>query len=63
MYYWDQQGRQCWYSGNTVLTAWASTLQPTYTEEYESNFIGAALGGLVSNSIATIEEADGNIFA
>lgn len=51
------------YSGGTIATGWAASLQPTYAKELKANLIGAAMGGFVTNITSTAEGVDGTIFA
>ncbi|KAI5965874.1 uncharacterized protein KGF55_001238 [Candida pseudojiufengensis] len=49
------------YSGGAFTSAWASIYQPTYAPEL--NLVGAALGGLIPNITALIENVDGGPYA
>ncbi|KAG7660936.1 uncharacterized protein J8A68_005611 [[Candida] subhashii] len=51
------------YSGGSLASSWAASLQPKYAPELSKNLIGAALGGFVTNITATAEATDGGIFA
>lgn len=50
------------YSGGTIPTGWASSMQPKYAPELGKNLLGAAVGGWVVNVTATAEISDGTIF-
>ncbi|KAI5952204.1 hypothetical protein CANMA_005080 [Candida margitis] len=51
------------YSGGSIASGWAASLQPTYAPELKQNLLGCALGGFVTNITATAEITDGGIFA
>lgn len=51
------------YSGGTIPTGWAASMQPEYAPELKKNLIGAAVGGWVVNVTATAEATEGTIFA
>lgn len=51
------------YSGGTIPTGWAASMQPHYAPELKKNLIGAAVGGWVVNVTATAEATEGTIFA
>lgn len=50
------------YSGGTIASGWAASLQPEYAPELKKNLVGAALGGWVTNITLTAEITDGTIF-
>lgn len=51
------------YSGGTIASGWAATLQPSYAPELKDNLIGVAMGGWVTNITLTAEVTDRTIFA
>ncbi|RLV89037.1 Lipase 1 [Spathaspora sp. JA1] len=51
------------YSGGSLASGWAASLQPTYAPELNKNLIGAALGGFVTNITAVAEYTDGQKYA
>ncbi|RCK63814.1 Lipase 1 [Candida viswanathii] len=51
------------YSGGSLASGWAASLQPHYAPELEDNLIGVALGGFVTNITATAEATDGKLLA
>lgn len=51
------------YSGGTVASGWAATLQPKYAPELITNLVGVALGGWVTNVTLTAAATDGGPFA
>lgn len=51
------------YSGGSIASSWAASLQPTYAPELKQHLLGCALGGFVTNITATAEITDGGIFA
>lgn len=50
------------YSGGTIASGWAASLQPKYAPELRKNLVGAAMGGWVTNITLTAEVTDGTIF-
>ncbi|EMG50207.1 LIP1 Lipase 1 [Candida maltosa Xu316] len=59
----DAQVAMWGYSGGSLASGWAASLQPTYAPELSKNLIGAALGGFVTNFTATAEATDGTVFS
>lgn len=51
------------YSGGTIATGWAASLQPEYAPELKGQLLGAAMGGWVTNITATAEGVEGTLFA
>lgn len=51
------------YSGGSIASGWAASLQSTYAPELKQNLLGCALGGFVTNITATAEITDGGFFA
>lgn len=51
------------YSGGTIASGWAASLQPKYAPELKNNLVGCALGGWATNITSTAEAADGTAFA
>lgn len=51
------------YSGGTIPTGWAASMQPDYAPDLKENLIGAAVGGWVVNVSATAEIVEGTLFA
>lgn len=51
------------YSGGTIASGWAASLQPKYAPELKENLIGCAVGGWVTNITLTAEATDGTLFA
>lgn len=51
------------YSGGSLASGWAASLQPSYAPELASNLLGVALGGWVTNITATITSVSGGLFA
>lgn len=51
------------YSGGTIPSGWAASLQPSYAPELKKHLIGVAVGGFVSNITATAVSVDGTLFA
>ncbi|KAG7662503.1 uncharacterized protein J8A68_004034 [[Candida] subhashii] len=51
------------YSGGSLASSWAASLQPEYAPDLGDALIGVALGGFVTNITATAEATDGTIFA
>ncbi|GEQ72600.1 hypothetical protein JCM33374_g6287 [Metschnikowia sp. JCM 33374] len=51
------------YSGGSIATGWAATLQPQYAPELSEQLVGAAIGGWITNYDATIRAADGKLAA
>ena len=51
------------YSGGSIATGWAASLQPTYAPELGSKLRGAALGGFVANITETILVCDNTLYA
>lgn len=50
------------YSGGTIASGWAASIQPKYAPELRENLVGAAMGGWVTNITLTAEVTDGTIF-
>ncbi|QBM90091.1 Secretory lipase [Metschnikowia aff. pulcherrima] len=51
------------YSGGSIATGWAATLQPQYAPELTNQLVGAAVGGWITDYDSTIEAADGKLAA
>ncbi|RCK64114.1 Lipase 1 [Candida viswanathii] len=51
------------YSGGSLASSWAVSLQLEYAPELEDNLIGVALGGLFANVTALAEVIDGGLFS
>lgn len=51
------------YSGGSLASTWAAQLQPAYAPELADLFIGAAVGGWVTNITAVAAAVDGTVFA
>lgn len=51
------------YSGGTIASGWAATMQPSYAPELKDNLIGVAMGGWVTNVTLTALATDGTLFA
>ena len=51
------------YSGGTVASGWAAALQPSYAKELKDHFLGACMGGFVTNVTGTAVGVDGTVFA
>ena len=51
------------YSGGTIASGWAAALQPSYAKELKGHFLGAAMGGFVTNVTGTAVGVDGTVFA
>ncbi|CAK9440092.1 uncharacterized protein LODBEIA_P41920 [Lodderomyces beijingensis] len=51
------------YSGGSVASGWAASLQSRYAPELKENLIGVALGGLVANITAVAEAVDNGLFS
>lgn len=51
------------YSGGSIATSWAATLQPKYAPELKPNLIGAAFGGWATNVTATAVVTEGTLYA
>lgn len=51
------------YSGGSLATGWAISLQSKYAPELKDNLIGAAVGGFAANITAVAESVDGTVFS
>lgn len=51
------------YSGGSLATGWAISLQLKYAPELKENLIGAAVGGFATNITAVAEAVDGTVFS
>ncbi|KAM9911718.1 hypothetical protein OXX69_003246 [Metschnikowia pulcherrima] len=51
------------YSGGTIPSSWAGTLQPKYAPELSENLIGVAVGGWATNFTSVIETIDGTMWS
>ncbi|CAI5760721.1 unnamed protein product [Candida verbasci] len=51
------------YSGGSIATGWAASLQSTYAPELKENLIGACVGGFVTNITATASAVDGGLLS
>ncbi|KAI5956882.1 hypothetical protein KGF54_000500 [Candida jiufengensis] len=51
------------YSGGSIPSSWAISLQSKYAPDLKNYIIGCVLGGFVTNITATAEATDGGIFA
>lgn len=51
------------YSGGSLATGWAASLQPTYAPDLNGRISGAALGGFVTNITETILSVDNTLYA
>lgn len=51
------------YSGGSLASSWAASLQPSYAPELLPNLKGCAIGGWVTNITATVTSVSGGVFA
>lgn len=51
------------YSGGSLASGWAASLQPDYAPHLNDTLVGVALGGFVPNISATTERIDGGFFS
>ncbi|KAI5963100.1 uncharacterized protein KGF55_002892 [Candida pseudojiufengensis] len=51
------------YSGGSLASSWAISLQPKYAPDLKNYILGCAMGGLVTNITATAEATDGSTFS